>query len=153
MLLQDSFLFFIILLAMLFFAHAEAYQEGKNGWKWNTKWWRIPLPHGYWYTAYHIFMYFLTFPLLIFGIPFAIVGWNNHLMKVLLFSYLLGSILEDFTWFVVNRDYSFKNWNPKDTRWYPWITIGNFSLPLSYCAKFLFCLLLLFFIFKDYQSL
>lgn len=150
MFIRDLTVFFIIQLAMISFAHAEAYQEGKEGWKWNLKWWRIQLPNGYWYTAYHIFMYWVTLPLLIFGIPIALLGWNSHIFLVLLFSYLIGSTLEDFVWFVVNRDYPLSKWNPRDTKWYPWFTLGKFSLPLSYIIKLAASLALIIPIIQSY---
>src|SRR3989344_4693439 len=107
MLYKDLLIFLAIQLAMVSYSHAEAYQEGKEGWKWNPKWWRIRLPRGYWYTAYHFFAFYLTFPILIFIVPMILVGWSTHLFLVLLFSYLVGTILEDFTWFLVNKDYPF----------------------------------------------
>jgi len=150
MLIKDILIFLAIQLAMISFSHAEAYQEGKDGWKWNPKWWRIPLPGGYWYHSYHIFVFYLTFPILIFLIPLILVGWNTHLILVLFISYLIGSTLEDFIWFLVNKDYPFRKWNPKDTRWYPWISIGKLNLPLSYFIKLLISIFLFLLLLKDY---
>src|SRR3990167_1073944 len=147
LLVRDLSIFLVVQIAMIFFSHAEAYQEGKEGWKWNPKWWRIRLPAGYWYTAYHIFIFFITLPLLVFGIPLILVGWDTHLFLILLVSYLVGTTLEDFTWFLVNRDYPFSKWNPKDTRWYPWVALGRLSLPLSYVIKITIATLLSAYIF------
>ncbi|OGG13813.1 hypothetical protein A2875_00950 [Candidatus Gottesmanbacteria bacterium RIFCSPHIGHO2_01_FULL_46_14] len=151
MILRDILLFLTIIVAMMFYAHAEAYMEGKNGWTWNPAWWRIKLPNGYTYTAYHVYAYYLTFPLLVFGLPLLLVGWNTHLMLVLSFSYIIGTGVEDFTWFVVNPLYPFGKWNPRQTRWYPWVSIGRFSLPLSYVARGIFCAALFFFIYRDWM--
>lgn len=151
MVLRDLFLFLIIQVAMVCLSYVEAYSEGSQGWKWNPKWWRIPLPGGYWYHSYHVFLFLLMLPLLIFGIPFALIGWDSHIMLVLFFSYLMGAGLEDFLWFVVNPEYPFNKWNPRDTRWYPWITVGKFSLPLSYVIKILAGVVLFYFIYQDWK--
>ena len=131
MILRDVTIFFVIQVAMALFAFAEAYMEGPNGWKWNPKWWRINLPGGFTLNSYHVFVFGGMFPLFL-SLPLVMYGWDRHVFLVLLFSYVVGIILEDFLWFVVNPDYPFRKWNPKETRWYPWVRIGKFAIPLPY---------------------
>ena len=143
MFLRDILLFLTIQAAMAIFALAEAYQEGKHGWKYNHRWFSVPIPGGYWLHAYHVFMFVGIFPLFLFVLPILIAGWNTHLFLILLFSYLIGLVLEDFLWFVVNPQFSFKKWNPRYVRWYPWIRIGNHAIPLMYVVVFALATLLL----------
>ncbi len=146
MVLQDFLLFLTIQAAMALFALAEAYQEGKHGWKYNHRWFSVPLPGGYWLHAYHVFIFLGIFPLFLFVIPLLLVGWNTHLFLVILFSFLMGLVLEDFLWFVVNPQFSFKKWKPKYVRWYPWVQIGTVAIPLGYLVVLLLSSILLFFI-------
>lgn len=113
----------------------EAYGEGKNvgasdqcGWVLKIRRFKL--------TAYHFWTVFVAYPLLVF-LPLAVVGFSWHLFGLLLSAYATGWIIEDFLWFVVNPRYPFKKWNPKETTWYPWVTIGRFSLPLFYYIGFL----------------
>lgn len=132
MVLRDFLLFLTIQAAMALFALAEAYQEGKHGWKYNHRWFSVPLPGGYWFHAYHVFIFLGIFPLLLFVVPLLLVGWDTHLFLVILFSFMVGLVLEDFLWFVVNPQFSLKKWKPKYVRWYPWLTLGTTSIPTMY---------------------
>ena len=148
---RDILLFFIIQVSFLSFAHAEAYLEGNTGWTWNPAWWRFRLPGGYWYSAYHVYMYVVTLPLLIM-LPLVVIGWDWHLFFVLVFSWCIGSNLADYAWFVVNPLYPLKKWNPRQTRWYPWISIGSWHIPRSYAIRFFIAILLLFPIVRDWSG-
>ncbi|PJC80088.1 hypothetical protein CO009_02780 [Candidatus Shapirobacteria bacterium CG_4_8_14_3_um_filter_35_11] len=132
---QEILIFITIQIAMVCWAFWESYMEGDTGWTWNPKWWRIKLPKGYTYTAYHIWAFWIFAPIVFIVLPLISAGFSWRLFWLLTGSYLFGSVIEDFTWFVVNPCYPFSKWNPRDTLWYPWFTIGKFSLPLSYIAK------------------
>lgn len=140
---KDLSTFAIIQLAMICYACAEAYMEGAEGWKWNPSWWRIHLYKNYYYNAYHFFVYYGVFPLLIILLPLLLVGFTLHFFLVLCISFIVGLRVEDFTWFVVNPLHPLSKWNPKDTRWYPWVKLGTFSLPLSYVISFFVTIILL----------
>lgn len=148
MVIRDLLVFVLIQLAFAAYAHAEAYMEGKDGWKWNPKWWAIPLPGGFTYTAYHVYVYAIMLPLLIFGVPLTIIGWDWHLLFVLIFSFCTASNLGDFLWFVVNPDYPLSRWNPRDTRWYGWYHVGRFFIPRAYLIRFIIAFILLPFIIR-----
>ncbi|HLD25118.1 MAG TPA: hypothetical protein VJB96_04350 [Patescibacteria group bacterium] len=150
MIAKDLVIFFTIQLAMIFFACAEAYMEGKEGWKWNPAWWRIWLPGGYTYTAYHVFAFLLFFPLVFIVLPLVVAGWDRHVFLVLLFSTIIGGRVEDFTWFVVNPLHPLSKWNPRETRWYPWMKIGAINLPVSYVGNGIVAIILLLLILNDY---
>lgn len=141
---HEWLIFFTIQAAMACWAVWESYLEGKSGWTWNPAWWRIKLPGGYFYTAYHIWAFWIFGPLVIIISPQVVAGFSSRLTLVLLFSYLVGTILEDFLWFVVNPVYSFKKWNPKDTAWYPWMNAGFLQLPWSYVLKGLISLIIFY---------
>ena len=143
MTLKEVLIFLVVQLAMISWSFWEAYMEGDTGWKWNPKWWRINLPSGYTYTAYHIWAFWIFAPLVFIVLPLVAAGFSLRLFWLLLSAYLFGSILEDFMWFVVNPSYPFAKWNPRDTKWYPWITLGRFSLPMSYVIKFVITLFIL----------
>lgn len=153
MISRDISIFIIIQLAMVLHACSEAYMEGKDGWRWNPSWWRIRLPRGYTYTAYHFFVFIGMFPLLIIVLPLVIGGWDRHLFLVLVFSYIVGGRLEDFMWFAVNPLYPLSKWNPKETRWYPWMTIGKFSIPVAYVVHGIFAIILFLLILQEWKSL
>jgi|SRR3989344_9321145 len=120
---------------MVVFAICEAYMEGEGGWKWNPKWWRIKLPKGYSYTAYHMWAYFVFGPLVFIFFPLLIAGFSARFFWILVAGYLLGTTIEDFMWFVVNPYYSLAKWNPKEVKWYPWVQLGKLAIPVSYVIK------------------
>ncbi len=143
---QMLIIFVLVLIAMVAFAYSEAVLEGEEGWARDKKCWRFRYHKNYDYTSYHVITYYILFPILIILLPIAVAGFSFQLLWLLLSAYLIGSILEDFMWFVFNPVRSFASWNPKDTTWYPWIKIGKFATPLSYFVKFLLGLAILIFL-------
>jgi hypothetical protein len=142
--MNEILVFLVIQAASVAMAFWEAYMEGKDGWAKRQCGWRLYLPWGNHYTAYHIWLFFVFMPLLIFGLPFALVGFSWRLLVLLLFSYLFGTRVEDFLWFVVNPKYPFKKWNSRDTKWYPWMKIGKFEIPTSYVVSIVIEIILLY---------
>jgi hypothetical protein len=132
--MNETLVFITIQIAMVFYACAEAYMEQDTGWRQNDRWFRINFGR-YNYTAYHIFAYWLALPLIIIGLPTLLLGYGSKLVLFLFASYLIGTIVEDFTWFLVNPHYSWRKWHPDYTQWYPWIRIRRFYLPMSYAVK------------------
>lgn len=108
----------------------EAYSEGRNAWDKGKLGWKIEV-FGYKITAYHTFLFGLTFPLLI-SLPLIINGWDSRLFGVLLSAYSTGLVIQDFMWFVVNPKVSLSEFNPDFANYYPWISIGKFKLPMFY---------------------
>lgn len=133
---RDIGIMAIIIVALASFSVVEAYQEGPQGWKLNPKWFRLRLTKKYFLTAYHVVMFLFLFPVFIFVLPLYLVGWSMHLFAVLLFSYLVGIVVEDFLWFVVNPEFAFSKWNPFHTSWYPWVRMGKVAIPVPYIVVF-----------------
>src|SRR3989338_3221817 len=132
--MNELLVFLTIQGAMIFYACSEAYMERDTGWTQNEMWFRINFGN-YNYTAYHIFVYWLAFPMAIILLPNLIIGFDMKMSLFLLVCYLIGTIVEDFTWFVVNAHYPLKKWNPHQTQWYPWLKIRWFYIPATYVIK------------------
>lgn len=139
-------IFSIIQVAMVAFAYSEAVLEGEEGWARDKKCWRFRINKNYDYTSYHLITYYILFPILIIFLPLSIVGFQSHLFWLLLASYLIGTIFEDFMWFVFNPVRPFAKWNPEETTWYPWVKIGKFASPLSYVVKLAMGILILIYL-------
>ena len=103
--------------------------EGKDAWAKRQVGWNFELG-GVQITAYHFWLTMMFIILL--SLPLVVVGWDRHLFGVLLTAGLLGVVLEDFLWFVVNPYFGLKKWNPDDAPWYPWLRIGKVAIPLMY---------------------
>lgn len=143
---KQIYVFLLIQLAMISFSYTEAVLEGYEGWAKDRKVWRFKVSKNHDYTSYHLVTYYILFPLVIIALPLLVAGFSWQLFWLLLASYLIGSIFEDFMWFVFNPERPLKKWNPKDTTWYPWLVIKRFALPVSYVVKFVIGVLMLVFL-------
>lgn len=144
--MNKALIFSIVQIAMICFAYTEAVLEGPEGWAKDRKVWRFKIHQRYDYTSYHLVTYYLLFPIIVIGLPLAVAGFSMSLLWLLLASYLIGTILEDFFWFVFNPERPFSKWNPTDTTWYPWFKFGRFYTPVSYIVKFLAGVLILIYL-------
>ena len=135
-------IFILIQLIMIGFAYSEAVLEGKEGWAKDRKCWRFKISKNHDYTSYHLITYYFVFPLAIIILPQVLAGFSWNLTWLLFGSYLTGTILEDFMWFVFNPERPFSKWNPVDTYWYPWIRISRISIPLAYLVKLIAAILI-----------
>ena len=143
---KQIYVFLLIQLAMISFSYTEAVLEGYEGWAKDRKVWRFKVSRNHDYTSYHLVTYYILFPLVIIALPLLVAGFSWQLFWLLLASYLIGIIFEDFMWFVFNPERPFNKWNPKDTTWYPWLVIKRFALPVSYVVKFVIGVLMLVFL-------
>src|SRR3990170_5860421 len=128
-------IFAIIWTAAIANSFWEAYVEGRNPWDKRKLGWKIKLHGGYVFPAYHFFLFFVMWPLLLI-LPLVIYGWDLKLFGILLSAYLTGTVIEDFGWFVVNPKVSLSEFNPKFATYYPWVKIGKFAIPASYVFSF-----------------
>lgn len=116
--------------------------EGPEGWAKDKSVWRFKIGKDQDYTSYHIAIFFLALPLMIIVLPLMAAGFSWRLFYLLLGSYIFGTTLEDFFWFVFNPDRPFRSWNPNDTKWYPWFKLGRFSIPVAYVYRAIVCVII-----------
>ena len=109
----------------------EAYVEGKRAWDEGKLGWKIKTKKRVWLTAYHFWLFFIMWPLLL-TLPFIIFGFDLKLLGILLSAFFSGLIIEDLTWFIVNPVFKLKHFNSNYVEWYPWLKIGKFEMPLYY---------------------
>jgi len=134
-------IFCLILLAFFVSSFWEAYIEGEfigasRACDWRIKFGRKEI-HGY-----HILLWGVTFPLLL-SLPL-VVNFSWQLLRFIMAGYFVGSVVQDFFWFVVNPRFPFKNWNPQKANWYLWLKIGKLQLPAFYLPYIILGLILLF---------
>ena len=127
-----NYIFIVIWIAMVALSFVEGYVEGRNPWHHRKLGWKINLPGGYFYPAYHFYLFVIMLPCLIF-LPLLIFGWNLKLFGILLSAYSSGLVIEDFCYFIVNPAVRFKEFFTDFTDYYPWIKIGGKKImPLGY---------------------
>lgn len=120
----------------------EAYIEGHHGgaskqvgWVWNIFGLRL--------TGYHVMLFGVTIPLFLL-MPFIAYGYDGKLLVTVVIGYLIGIVVEDFLWFVVNPVYPLRDFRPEKVWWFPWIKLGKFRLPFFYPLAIVIALVLYF---------
>ncbi len=140
--MNQLLIFLIIWLAMIAHSFWESSVEGKNAWAKNKYGWKLQILKNVSLTRYHFWLFFIQLPLLIIVLPLVIAGFSWQLLGILLSAYLSGIVIEDFFWFVVNTEISFKeSWNPEFAFYYPWIVIGKFKIPIGYVIGILLAII------------
>ena len=132
--MYDIIILLYILAIFVAIAFWEAYIEGKDGWAANQVGWRINFKVGFLkrpLDAYHFWSWLIMIPMFLM-LPFVMFGWNTHLFWLIVIGYLLGTILEDFLWFVVNPVFPLRNFNSRKVWWHYWIGFGKYKLPEIY---------------------
>lgn len=138
--------FLWVILGFAAMAFWEAYIEGLYPWAGRQCGWTLRLGKKWTLTAYHfwlniMFLFFLSLPLVIYG-------WDLILFGILLSALMIGLIVEDFLWYIVNPYYSLRFFNENDANWYPWIGIGKAKIPFSYIVGIIIALLSWYFIWR-----
>ncbi len=147
--MNNILIFTIIWLAMIAHSFWEASVEGKNAWDKNKYGWKIKFTKNLSLTRYHFWLFIIYLPLLIIVLPLIVAGFSRQLFGILLSAYFSGLVIEDFFWFVVNTEISFKeSWNPNFVSYYPWIIIGKFRIPLLYIVGIVISFLCWFFLVR-----
>ncbi len=142
--------FLIIWGAMIATSFWEAYVEGKCAWEKGKLGWKIKVGKHTLLTAYHFYLFFIMFPLLVFVLPLTLMGFSWKLFGILLSAYSSGIMLEDFFWFVVNPTFKLKNFGSKHVKWYPWIKIDEFEIPAYYILDIGIAVLSWLFLWKGF---
>ena len=112
----------------------EAYMEGKGGWAANQVGWKIDLGVGFLrkpLDAYHFWCWVVMIPMFLM-LPFIMFGWNAHLFWLVIIGALLGIVIEDFLWFVINPIFPFRDFKPEKVWWHYWIGFGKYKIPEFY---------------------
>ncbi|MFB6225257.1 MAG: hypothetical protein ABEI13_02265, partial [Candidatus Paceibacteria bacterium] len=99
--MQILLIFAAIYGAMLSTSFWEAYVEGRFPWDKRKLGWKIRIGESFIFSAYHFFLFWITFPLLL-SLPLIVNGWDTELFGILTSAYVSGIIIEDFVWFIVN---------------------------------------------------
>ena len=123
-------IFTVVWLAMIANSHWEAYVEGDKAWDKGKLGWKLRIGK-YVLSAYHFYLFFVMWPMLL-SLPLIIYGWNLELFGILLSAYISGLVVEDFFWFVVNPKIKLGDFNSNKVRYYPWVKLHFFEIPLGY---------------------
>lgn len=116
------FIGFLALVSWLF-ALWEIQIEGRHGWaeklptwrienKWTRTFYRKPI------TGYHLYAQGFIFLMAHGSFGLNLVPWTFHSELRILAFLVLFWILEDFLWFICNRDYGFKCFKPQYISWH-----------------------------------
>ena len=97
-------IFIWVILAFASTSFWEAYIEGKYPWASRQAGWSRKISKRVTLTAYHFWL-LITFAFLL-TLPLIVTGWNTKLFGIILSAASIGTIVEDFLWFVVNPYYS-----------------------------------------------
>jgi len=144
---QTLLIFLVIWGACIASGCWESYVEGRNAWDAGKLGWKFRIG-SYTLTAYHFYLFWITYPLLL-TLPFVFTGWNTRLLGVILSAYATGIVLEDFTWYIVNPAVQFKEWFTPFSDYYPWIRVRSRKIvPVLYVAGIAIALLSWFFLWK-----
>ena len=144
--MQALWIFVVIWAAMIAHSFWEASVEGRNAWDKNKYGWKIRFAKNLSLTRYHFWLFVVYLPLILIVLPLVVHGFSKELFGILLSAYFSGMVIEDFFWFVVNTEISFKDaWNPNFASYYPWIGFGKYKIPLLYIIGIV--LAILFWIF------
>lgn len=119
-----------ILLVFISIGFWEAYVEGRNGWAAKSCGWRLKIGNRV-LTAYHFWAWLIMIPMFLM-LPLAIYGFDAKIFGILIIGYFLGTIVEDFTWFLVNPKVKLKEFNPRFAKWHNWWNILGLKIPDFY---------------------
>jgi hypothetical protein len=118
------------MLGFFFLAFLERTVEGEHGGAEATYGWRKSVL-GYSLKEYHFWLWYVVVPIFVLS-PLVAYGFDTHLLGTVADAYLLGGILEDFTYFAVNPYYGLKKWNRAGAPWMSWVSVRGFEVPVFY---------------------
>jgi hypothetical protein len=118
----------------------ESSVEGRNAWDKHKLGWKLKIKNTVILTKYHFYLFHVMIPLLM-SLPLIIYGWDVKLFGILLSAYFTGLMIEDFSWYIFNPVVKMKEFGPRYGKYYPWITIGKFQMPLYYLISTILAIL------------
>ncbi len=128
--MDDLLILIYIMVIYVALAFAEGYMEGRYGWAARSYGWKINVMNRK-LTAYHFWSWLIMLPMLLM-LPLVIYGFDKKVFGILLSSYFLGAVVNDFAWYIVNPKVSLKDFNPKFAKWYNWWGIYGIKIPDFY---------------------
>ena len=140
--MERILVFLFVCLAMVATSFWESHVEGPNTWDKKKYGWKLKLGK-YSLPAYHFWLWIVTFPILIVLLPQVIVGFSWKFTAFLSGTYMFGSVLEDFIYYVVNPFFGLKKWNRRIVTYFPWFKVGRVCVPTNYIFGILFSALLI----------
>lgn len=139
--LGDIWIIIWILIAFVAIGFWESSVEGRNSWDKKKHGWKVKLGKQVILTRYHFFVFWVMTPVFL-GIPLIMFGWDPHVFGILLVSFFLGMVVEDFTWYLTNPVVKTKEFWTSFSNYYPWIKIkGKKIIPWGYLAGILAAIL------------
>ncbi|RJQ17257.1 hypothetical protein C4573_04360 [Candidatus Woesearchaeota archaeon] len=141
-------IFIITILAMIATGFWEAYMEGAHPWAEQQVGWTIQITKSYSLTAYHFFAFWIMFPLLLIVFPMVLLGFSWQLLGITISAFSVGLLVEDFTWFLVNPKFPLRNFNSANVKWYSWLKLGKFEIPLGYVIGIVISIASWFFLWR-----
>ncbi|MEI6222982.1 MAG: hypothetical protein WCP97_09555 [bacterium] len=148
---KELLIFLLIIVSMSSISIVEAAQSGQDGYSVSEDWWRIGQDSKYTYSSYHIWMYWLLLPLLIIALPIAVADFSWRLLWLLIMSYIIGTVVEDFLWYIANPKVTLKRFNPRETYWQKWFVLGPIAIPWHYIIKITAAITIWVIAFQIYQ--
>ncbi|MBI3840487.1 MAG: hypothetical protein HY297_00780 [Thaumarchaeota archaeon] len=128
--IQLILIFIWMMAAFIGLAFLEVTVEGDQAGGEGTKGWRRSI-FGYRIKEYHFWLWFVVVPLFVFS-PLVVLGFDLRTFGTLAIAYLIGGVVEDFTYFLANPHYGLSKWNRTDAKWMPWFRWGILEVPQFY---------------------
>jgi len=144
--MSKLFIFIWVILAFIVMAFLEKTIEDPNAWAKKSCGWKYKISKRMSITEYHFF--FWIFLAMLFLLPIFINEFSWSLFGFLLSACMIGLIVEDFAYFIVNPYFGLKKFNPKDACWYPWLKIGKLEIPISYITWIVIAVLSWYFLWR-----
>lgn len=140
-------IFLFIWAAMIAMAFWESSAEGRNAWNKTKVGWKIKIGRYTVLTRYHFWIWVMWIIILTF--PLALTNWEISTLGKLISALLIGFIIEDFCWYLVNPQVRLKEFYSPFSDYYPWIKIGKQKIiPVFYLTNVILALLSWYFLWK-----
>ena len=144
---------FLYTIAIAFaIAHLEIQIEGKHGWAaklptWRLKNWLTSFFGQSHITGYHtwlsISIALISHTGFVLGLP-----WTVQTEFMLIGFFLIGAVIEDYLWFVLNPHYGWDKFSAFHISWHKWLLWNKVPLMYLTCISIAFSLIGLSFLLK-----
>jgi hypothetical protein len=124
----------------------ESSAEGRKAWDKGKVGWKLKIGKYVLTTRYHLWVNVMI--IMFIFLPLIVYGWNKRLFGILLSSYFLGFVLEDFFWYVLNPVVKLRELNTSFANYYPRIKIGKIKVPLFYFIGLILAVASWYFLWK-----